>query len=109
MADARPFGFAGLWEHWSQGGESLLTCTVLTTEANALVAPAHDRMPVILGNPSEWITWTDPTIPSSELSDLLRPYSPGEMCAHAVCTHVNRTDNAGPECIRPWETSPPTP
>jgi putative SOS response-associated peptidase YedK len=109
MEDDRPFGFAGLWERWSRDGESLLTCTVLTTDANALVAPVHDRMPVILGSPSEWMPWIDSTIASAELSGLLRPYSPVEMRAHAVSAHVNRAENEGPECIQPLETDPPTP
>ncbi|HEY0128503.1 MAG TPA: SOS response-associated peptidase, partial [Rubrobacteraceae bacterium] len=49
MRDERPFGFAGLWERWEgAGGETLYSCTILTTEANEVLRPVHDRMPVIL-------------------------------------------------------------
>ena len=57
MADGRPFGFAGLWERWDGQGQTILSCTILTTAANALVAPIHDRMPVILGDESAWNLW----------------------------------------------------
>src|SRR5215217_3961884 len=51
MEDGRPFAFAGLWESWSKGGEGeIRTCTIHTTEANALVGEVHDRMPVILAH-----------------------------------------------------------
>src|SRR5438067_3297187 len=43
-----PFAFAGLWERWDKGEIPLETCTLLTTEANTLLRPLHDRMPVIL-------------------------------------------------------------
>ena len=41
-----PFAFAGLWEHWEQGGRVIDSCTILTTDANELVGSIHDRMPV---------------------------------------------------------------
>jgi putative SOS response-associated peptidase YedK len=47
MKDGQPFAFAGLWERWEGGGEPVETCTILTTEANEVVRPVHDRMPVI--------------------------------------------------------------
>ena len=108
MADARPFGFAGLWEHWDDGARGLFTCTVLTTQPNALVAPIHDRMPVILGKPSDWTRWTNPRTPSDQLSSLLRPYTAEEMCSQAVSTYVNRADHEGPECLAPPVSTPQT-
>ncbi len=49
LRSGEPFGFAGLYETWrSEAGEPLSTCTIITTESNALVASVHDRMPVIL-------------------------------------------------------------
>ena len=48
LPDGGPFAFAGLWETWTKGDGPVESCTLITTEANATVAPAHDRMPVIL-------------------------------------------------------------
>ena len=58
--DGAPFGFAGLWTGWRdpESGEWLRTCTIITTTANELVAPVHDRMPVILPRESE-DAWLD--------------------------------------------------
>jgi len=44
----RPFGLAGLWERWEKGDEPVESCTILTTDANELMQPIHERMPVIL-------------------------------------------------------------
>ena len=74
MADGRPFGFAGLWERWDGQGQTILSCTILTTAANALVAPIHDRMPVILGDESAWNLWVDPQVSSADLTEALAPY-----------------------------------
>jgi putative SOS response-associated peptidase YedK len=46
-APAKPFGFAGLWEHW-QGGEEIFSCALITTQANDVLRPYHYRMPVII-------------------------------------------------------------
>jgi putative SOS response-associated peptidase YedK len=49
MADGGLFAFAGLWDKWRDAaGEVIESCTILTTEANALLRPIHDRMPVNL-------------------------------------------------------------
>src|SRR5207247_1467431 len=46
--DRKPFLFAGLWERWTGGeGAPLLTCCLITTDANGIVSPVHNRMPVI--------------------------------------------------------------
>jgi len=51
MKDQSPFAFAGLWERWERGEEPVESCTLITTEANGVVGPVHNRMPVILGCP----------------------------------------------------------
>ncbi len=49
--DSHPFWLAGIWNRWmSPEGSELETCCVLTTEANQLVRPFHNRMPVIIPN-----------------------------------------------------------
>ncbi len=67
------FAFAGLWESHPQWG---LTSTIITTEPNALVAPIHNRMPVILRS-EDYERWLEPKKPGSD--ELLRPYSAEEM------------------------------
>lgn len=108
MADGRPFGFAGLWESWRPRGrgsvgddDPLLTCTILTTEANDLLAPIHPRMPVILGDAEAWNAWADPAIPSEELRGYLAPFDPNAMGARPVGTFVNNANHEGPECLSP--------
>jgi putative SOS response-associated peptidase YedK len=100
MAKDRPFAFAGLWDHWRHGeGEPLESCTIVTTEANELMRPLHDRMPVIL--PEEnYAQWLDPKNEDLRaLESLLRPYPPGEMTAFPISTLVNSPRNERPECI----------
>lgn len=102
LQDHQPFAFAGLWEHW-QGpdGETVESCTILTTQANDLLLPIHDRMPVIL--PSEtYDLWLDPSVPQPErLQPLLAPYPEVAMVAYPVSTLVNRPTHETPECIQP--------
>ncbi len=81
MADNSPFAMAGLWESW-QGPEEigLYTCTIITTQPNELVAPLHDRMPVILP-PEACRRWLDPGQPAAALLRLLQPLDSGSMRA----------------------------
>jgi putative SOS response-associated peptidase YedK len=73
----RPFGLAGLWERWEKHGEPVESCTILTTEANELMLPIHERMPVIIP-PEQYGLWLDPRCQDTEkLAKLLRPYSSG--------------------------------
>jgi putative SOS response-associated peptidase YedK len=94
MKDAAPFGLAGLFERWmSPDGEVLDTCTIVTTDANALLAPVHSRMPLIIA-PEQYARWLDPHEP--DVRDLVVPF-PGERMTHyPVSTRVNsvRHDDA---------------
>lgn len=77
---AAPFAVAGLYETWQPfRGESLHTCTIVTTAPNALIAPFHDRMPVILP-PAAGAIWPDAAVRDpAVLPPLLVPYPVGEM------------------------------
>lgn len=100
MKDERPFAFAGLWEHW-QGPDGTLisSCTLLTTGANELVAPIHDRMPVILGE-EDYPRWLDPAVEQpGPLLPLLRPYPADRMAMHPVGTYVNSPTHDDPQCV----------
>lgn len=102
MRDGRPFAFAGLWERWKgTHGDVVDSCTLITTEPNELIAPLHNRMPVILA-PESYERWLDPDMDQPDkLERLLRPYSADEMTAYPVGTRVNNPANDTSECIRP--------
>src|SRR5690606_13143671 len=90
LRDERPFAFAGLWEAWRPGeGPPLETVTIITTDANDLTRPVHDRMPVILDE-ADYDRWLDPDyFDKDELLKLLVPYDSPLMTAEPVSTHVN--------------------
>jgi putative SOS response-associated peptidase YedK len=89
LKSGRPFGFAGLYETWiSPDKKEINTCVIITTAANELIAPVHDRMPVILSNEQEG-TWLDSgLIDVSALKSLLKPYPAEEMVSKpGICPH----------------------
>ena len=95
------FGFAGLWEEWldKESGEVLETCTIITTEANAVLEPVHDRMPVIL-KADDYDLWLDEKEKDTDrLQKLLAPFPASEMTSHAVSKAVNSPGNDSPELI----------
>ena len=102
MKNREPFAFAGLWDEWhSPDGDSIRTCTIITTEPNELMSSLHNRMPVIL-NPKDYDKWLDPTPQTpADLLPLIQPFSNSKMTAHAVSTLVNKPGNDVPECVVP--------
>jgi putative SOS response-associated peptidase YedK len=100
LLDERPFAFAGLWELWDRGGDPVESCAILTTSANAVVRPVHDRMPVIL-RPEDFAAWLDPLGSPAGLRALLRPYPAEEMEARAVGRWVNNPRHEGADCLAP--------
>jgi putative SOS response-associated peptidase YedK len=105
LRDKKPFAFAGLWEIWrSPDGNSVPSCTLITTTANNLVEGIHDRMPVIIP-PESYERWLDPREQEpDELKDLLKPYPPEEMEAFAVSKTVNSPANETDACVKPART-----
>ena len=99
--DGKPLAFAGLWETWEHEGEVLDTCAILTTDANELAAPVHNRMPVILPAVAHdrWLTLGNQDVAS--LQDLLRPYPAEALSCRKVGTLVNNPRNDNPRCIEP--------
>jgi putative SOS response-associated peptidase YedK len=91
MIDGSLFGLAGLFERWrSEDGTVLDTCAIVTTEANALLAPVHDRMPVIIG-PDDYARWLDPA--NVDVADLIAPYPSSAMACYPVSLRVNSVRN----------------
>jgi putative SOS response-associated peptidase YedK len=104
LRDEAPFAFAGLWDSWRDpadpGAPELRTCTIVTIPANSLIAPIHDRMPVILA-PEDEARWLDPALEVPAALALLRPFDPERMALYRVSSIVNDVRNKGPECIAP--------
>ena len=97
--DERPWAFAALWERWQGPDGPVESCAILTTGANELVRPVHDRMPVILPR-QHWAGWLDPTQQEAgELVPLLRPYPADALRAYPVGPLVSNPRNDGPECL----------
>ena len=95
------FGFAGLWERWTQAdGSPLDTFTVITTAANTAMQAVHARMPVILA-PSDFTTWLSRETPADALLPLLRPCDPGWLQLHPVAKAVGNIRNDSAELIAP--------
>jgi len=102
LRTGRPFAFAGLWDAWLSGAEQIVSCTIITTSSNELVAPIHNRMPVIITEGySEWLDMKERK-PES-LQGLLRPYPADEMEAYEVSTKVNDPKAEGVECVERYE------
>ena len=100
MQDGSPFAFAGLWESWDKG-EEIRSCTIITTEANDLVAEVHNRMPVIL-HAEDYEMWLDPDFDEREpLTSLLQPFPAEAMETYMVSRRVNKPSNSEPEVIEP--------
>ena len=101
LRDGEPFAIAGLWERWEGDGGPLETCTLLTTQANELLAPYHDRMPVILRS-EDYDLWLDSGVGRGDLlQTLLRPYPHEGMGAYAVSPMVNSPAHDSPRCVEP--------
>ena len=101
LTTGRPFAFAGLWELWRPDDTPILSCTIITTAPNALLAPIHNRMPVILPR-AAYAQWLDPVEQRpATLQKLLKPYPAAEMVVFPVSTLVNDPRHDTPECIEP--------
>lgn len=100
--DDRPFGFAGLWEHWEgEDGTIIASCTLLTTEPNELMRPIHNRMPVIVAK-EDYPRWLDPSIQeAAPLAPLLSPWPADSMEAYPVSAYVNSPTHDDPQCVQP--------
>ena len=101
LPDGEPFSFGAIWERWTPprdpGAEPLITCAIITTEPNAVMAPIHDRMPVII-SPEDYSTWLDPLLSPIIAQSLVRPYR-GAMDLWRVSTRANSTRVNDAECI----------
>jgi putative SOS response-associated peptidase YedK len=98
--DQQPFAFAGLWERWRGGDGALETCTIITTEANELMRPLHERMPVILA-PRDYGEWLAPAAKPEALQALLSASDAAELEVVPVNPVVNNARHDAPDCLAP--------
>jgi putative SOS response-associated peptidase YedK len=100
MKSGEPFALAAIWESWRRPvtGEIIRTFCVITTEANALVARIHNRMPVIIP-PEAYDRWLSPAEPDPR--DLLVPYPAGLMIMWPISSRVNSPKNDDPSILDP--------
>ena len=101
LRDGGLFGFAGIYEPGNETTGNRPSCAILTTEANALMRPIHQRMPVIL-EPGDYADWLDQARAQSSVPEkLLRPYEPDDLVAFPVSTRVNSAKNNDKDLIQP--------
>lgn len=106
MRDERPFGFLGLWESWPGPpdhpfDDALESCTIITTPANKMTSPIHNRMPCLSDIDDQKLdAWLDPEFTdAAHLASLMNPYSADDMVVVPVGSYVNRVGNEGHQCI----------
>jgi putative SOS response-associated peptidase YedK len=104
MVDKKPFALAGIWDKWKNPeGGIIESCSILTTEPNAVVKPVHKRMPVII-NPKKFDFWLDPTTEKiDDLKELMKPYDAKVIEAYPVDRYVNSPQNKGEKCIEKFQ------
>jgi putative SOS response-associated peptidase YedK len=100
LTGGAPFCFAGLWTCWSSpDGQVVPSCTIITCEANGLVRPVHDRMPVVFTDPGLWQSWLHPSLDSAAARELLAPLSGNGMVVRPASPVVNSARHDGPDCL----------
>ena len=97
-----PFAFAGLWGRRRLGETLVASATILTTRANAVAAPVHDRMPCVLGGPDEEAAWLE----GADDEELLAPLEDARVTVAPANPAVNRAGVEGPELLTPPEPAP---
>ena len=96
-----PLVMAGLWDRWkNKAGASVVSCTILTTEANDFMKELHHRMPVILPE-EKWRKWLELPINSESnyAKELFAPLTSDNLTAYPVSTFVNKPQNEASVCI----------
>lgn len=107
LVDGELFAMAGIWQRWSspERGE-VYTCSILTTVANEVVQPVHDRMPVIL-HPDDYDAWLDPDLQAPErLASMLRPFPAEAMTSVSISPRINDVAHDDPACLTEVEAPP---
>jgi putative SOS response-associated peptidase YedK len=100
LAGGVSFCFAGLWTTWRAAeDEPVASCTIVTTAANELVAPVHDRMPVVLADAASWEAWLDPALDAGGVGPLLAPLAAERMAVAPANPAMNSPDYDEPDSL----------
>ena len=101
------FALAGLWDRWAGGeGEAIQSFTIIVTEANELIRPLHERMPVII-DPADYGLWLEGGAEAADRARaLLKPYPAEAMAAYAVSARVNNPRHDDAQCLEAAGDSP---
>lgn len=100
LRDGGPFGMAGLWERWKDAdSQTVESCTIVTVDANALIAQLHERMPLIVA-PDDYDAWL-----RAESTELPHAVAAEAMRYHPVSTLVSNARNDVPACLDPIDES----
>ena len=97
--DGGPFAFAGLWDERRVGGERIGSVTILTTDANAICAPVHDRMPCVLASAEHEAAWLAPAVDADAALELLAPLAAERTAVAPANPAVNKAGVEGPELL----------
>ena len=100
MKDGAPFAFAGVWDRWKSNGNTIVSCAIITTTANELLATIHHRMPVIM-QPESHELWLNEESRAADLKELLVPFPASEKISHAVSRDVNDTKKDDEHLLQP--------
>lgn len=105
-ADGKPFAMAGIWDTWiSPEGEVIDTVAIVTTEANAEVAPIHHRMPVILDK-DDYLTWIEADrVSIDDAKALIKPAPDGRLAPRPVSNRVNAVRNDDVANLNPFNSN----
>lgn len=98
LNDESQFAFAGIWDRWRKGEQSIRSCAIITTAANELIEPLHDRMPAIL-EPASYEVWLDPKTDPAALKKMLAPFPASKIKTHPVSSAVNYAESDSPDLL----------
>lgn len=107
LKDEEPFALGGIWDKWVSPDKQveLESYSIITTEPNELLAPLHDRMPLIIA-PRDYQRWLEPGDPQKPPVDLLRPFAANLMKIWRVKPDVGNVRNNRPDLIDPYDPPP---
>lgn len=100
LKNEEPFAFAGLWDRWGEGENEFFSFSIITTKPNKLMAPIHDRMPVIL-EPEDESGWLQDSLPMERVLAMLRSYPSEKMDLYPISNLVNSPTNNSSDIIKP--------